>query len=72
MNKPKKVTALAIITLLLLSTILTAQAVTPPTVTGHETYQTIEGVLDTDEYVPGVGMRVHETCFFTTPHGRTW
>ena len=51
MNKPKKVTTYTIIALLLLSTILTAQAVAPPIVPGHETYQTIEGVLDTDEYI---------------------
>jgi hypothetical protein len=54
MNKPKKHTALIIITALLLSTILSItgiHAVEPPTVPGHETYQTIEGLLDTDEYI---------------------
>ena len=54
MNKPKKQTALIIIATLLLSTILSItgiHAVEPPTVPGHETYQTIDGVLDTDEYI---------------------
>jgi hypothetical protein len=51
MNKPKKRIAITLIITLLLSSIVTALAVEPPTVPGKETYQTIEGILDTDEYI---------------------
>jgi hypothetical protein len=54
MNKPKKQTSLIVIAILLLSTILsitTVQAVEPQPVPGQETYQTIEGVLDSDTYI---------------------
>ena len=53
MNKPKKQTALFIIAILLTTilSVATVQAVEPPTVLGHETYQSIDGLLDSDEYI---------------------
>ncbi|HDJ22114.1 MAG TPA: hypothetical protein ENF19_02805, partial [Candidatus Bathyarchaeota archaeon] len=51
MKKLQKATPLAIVILLLVSTMAaTVYASEPPTIPGHETYQSVEGLLETDVY----------------------